>query len=346
MRPTIRALFFGLAAVVVMGCTASAGDADVSSSESNLTQQKVVLYGGYGGHYLFDTWEWNGSTWTNRPITGPYRWPSSTPGFVATDAMATLNGKAVFFNWFHTRRSVHQVWQWDGTTWTSRETGGPAARNFTSVASLNGKLVMFGGDDLVQTLSDTWAWDGTNWIQKNLGGSTHRHTTQPVSYAPTPPSRAHHAMASANGKILLFGGYGPSQAGLIEGAYLADTWEWNGTGWSENVVAGPPPRGKHAMAELNGKIVLFGGHYFDRTYHALGDTWEWDGTTWTQRAVNGPPARWNHSLATFNGKVVLFGGTDGGNRLFADTWEWNGTTWTQRNVSGPSARENFAMTSY
>src|ERR1041384_4804856 len=31
----------------------------------------TVLFGGFAGDYLSDTWEWNGTVWTRRTVTGP-----------------------------------------------------------------------------------------------------------------------------------------------------------------------------------------------------------------------------------------------------------------------------------
>src|ERR1700689_4652090 len=96
------------------------------------------------------------------------------------------------------------------------------------------------------------------------------------------------------GAIVLFGG----------GSYLADTWEWNGSSWTQKTVAnGPKPREQACMAPLGSKELLFGGGY--------GDTWEWDGSTWTQVATTGPSVRYGAACATLDGEVVLFGGSLG-----------------------------------
>src|SRR5436309_145576 len=91
--------------------------------------------------------------------------------------------------------------------------------------------------------------------------------------------RDRHAMAydSARGRVVLFGGSG-----------LGDTWEWDGTSWTQRASSGPPPRYKHAMAydSARGRVVLFGGDGAAGPY--LADTWEWDGTAWTQRSPSGP----------------------------------------------------------
>ena len=62
------------------------------------------------------------------------------------------------------------------------------------------------------------------------------------------------AYDAARGVTVLFGGY--------KGRDTDDeTWEWNGTAWTQRVVAGPSPRRGHAMAydAARGVTVLFGG---------------------------------------------------------------------------------------
>ncbi|MDP3244850.1 MAG: MopE-related protein, partial [bacterium] len=118
---------------------------------------------------------------------------------------------------------------------------------------------------------------------------------------------------SQAGKVVLFGGWGG-------GSYFGDTWEWNGTTWTQVSSTGPAPRVNHAMAydSQRQKTVLFGG----RDGSLKGDTWEWNGTTWTQVSTTGPLPRNDHAMAydSQRGKVVLFGGYDGG--YPGDTWEY------------------------
>ena len=117
--------------------------------------------------------------------------------------------------------------------------------------------------------------------------------------------------------VVLFGGDGPT--------FFTDTWEWNGAGWIERNVSGPPPRYDHAMAGLNGQVILFGGQGESGT---LGDTWRWDGTSWTQLNITGPTPRFGHQMTTVGNKIVLFGGTTATMGDVCDTWEFDGTSWT------------------
>jgi hypothetical protein len=124
---------------------------------------------------------------------------------------------------------------------------------------------------------------------------------------------------SARAKTLLFGGLNNINGVL----YLYnDTWEWDGTLWTQVASAGPPTREAHAMAydSQRGRTVLFGG-WDNGTL--CSDTWEWDGSAWTQASGAGPAARDFNAMAydSQRGCTVLFGGSGNGN-FFGDTWEY------------------------
>lgn len=157
----------------------------------------------------------------------------------------------------------------------------------------------------------------------------------------TATARYQHATAydTVRQKLVLFGGY------INSTGNLGDTWEWDGTNWTQKSPANVPPgRENHAMAydAERQRVVLFGGN----SNVNLNDTWEWDGVSWTQKApATIPPIRSQHAMAydSVRKRVVLFGGTAGGS--LNDTWEWDGINWTQKTpVSAPSARYSHVMT--
>jgi hypothetical protein len=147
------------------------------------------------------------------------------------------------------------------------------------------------------------------------------------------------AYDAGRGKVVLHGGFAPGA--------MSDTWEWNGSAWTNVTPAsGPHPKVRdHAMTydARRGVVVMFGGTD-DVAY--LAETWEWNGTTWTNKtpATGNPPARWQHAMAydATRGRVVMFGGDN--ESYFRDTWEWDGTTWTEVSPTvGPSARSLLGM---
>src|SRR5262249_272625 len=130
--------------------------------------------------------------------------------------------------------SNSETWEWDGSMWVQRSTGNPPASISARMVYDHGRgvCVYFGG--MSSSLpppngGDTWERNGTVWTPR----------------AKRPPGRYAHAMAysSESAVVTLFGG-----AAGFGGPYLGDTWLWNGRNWTDTAVAGPSPRGQHAMA--------------------------------------------------------------------------------------------------
>ena len=173
--------------------------------------------------------------------------------------------------------------------------------------SNHGVMVLFGGQTSNQQIRrDTWEFADSTWTQRAQGGP--------------PPARWIHRMAydSARGVTVMFGGASPNST-------LADTWEWDGTAWIENPVAGPPKRCGHAMAydAEHGRAVLFGGQSeLAFGQGVLGDTWTYDGTSWEELPITGPSARSFVKMVydADRKRLVLFGGWNG-TQMVADTWE-------------------------
>lgn len=295
----------------------------------------TVLFGGYGpgsGSYAprSDTWEWDGSTWTERQVAGPSARGAHVLVYDPIRGVTVLHGGSSGTNVF-----LQDTWEYDGTAWTPRGTTGPSVRG-GSAACYDGvrhEVVLFGG--YMQTASgiftnaETWVWNGTAWIQRSTTGPAPRLYSRMV-YDPA---------ASAP---VLHGGYGVVSPDVASYYYYDDVWEWNGTMWNLRRPPGPGRRSGHAMAQdtARGRTVLFGGS--SATASITNETWEWDGVSWMNRQVAGPSLRSSAAMAYDSTRhvTVLYGGSPNG---AAETWEWNGTNWTQRSVVGPLGRESHAM---
>ncbi len=281
----------------------------------------TVLFGGSPAFdYSGETWEWNGSAWTQRLVTGP------SPRLWHAMAYDAGRGVTVLFGGATNGPNSGETWEWNGSTWTQRLVSGPSPRYQHTMAydAARGVTVLFGGNTTGGYNDETWEWNGSTWTQRVVNG---------------PSARANHAMAydSGRGATVLFGGYTNGSNGAN-----GETWEWNGSTWTQRLVNGPSARAYHAMAydPARGVTVLFGGRT-DLVYFGSNDeTWEWNGSTWTQRLVSGPSPRYLHAMTYDAARrvTVLFGGSNDG-----ETWEWNGSMWTQRVVSGPSQRWGHAM---
>jgi hypothetical protein len=141
--------------------------------------------------------------------------------------------------------------------------------------------------------------------------------------------------------MVLFGG-------TAEVGFTNDTWEWDGSAWTQVADMGPAPRMYPVMTYdiSRQRLILFGGVVaVGAALRLSGDTWERVGTEWTQVADTGPAPRQNCTLTydTVRQRVVLFGGFDAAGNRFHDTWEWVGTEWVQIADTGPPGRFAPAM---
>ncbi|MDX2091280.1 MAG: DUF4215 domain-containing protein [Kofleriaceae bacterium] len=276
---------------------------------------RLVMFGGFNGSQLGDTWAWSGTAWSliPDPPTLPVR--PTRPGFGLTydagQGVVLLFGGEPTFN---------DTWAWNGIEWrelTPQQAPGtlPAARRQPLLAydQRRRRVVMFGGIINSNSVDETWEWDGFTWT----------HRTPAVS----PPGRAGATLAydAGAGRIVLFGG--------DRGGVRDDLWTYDGDTWTMVPQTSPWPaaRSDHAVAYdvARRRLVLFGGR--NATSSALSDTWEWDGTSWIDATPLGasPFGRSGHALAYdgTSGHVVLFGGQSG-NTIQGDTWEWDGAAWT------------------
>jgi hypothetical protein len=191
------------------------------------------------------------------------------------------------------------------------------------------RLVVFGGRQANKMLGDTWEWDpkqGWGLVAGEDPGN---------SEIPLPRENAVMAFDRARSRIVLFGGR--NIAGVLPG----DTFEWDGSSWKRFPTGAPPMpmsgRTLHALADGNGKVVLFGG--LDATsVLATPAALTWNGAGWQPLAVPASlKSRVGHSLTydSVNDKYVLFGGQITAPAIESETWQLSGTTWT--NVCGTGA---------
>ncbi len=221
------------------------------------------------------------------------------------------------------------LWSWDGTGWTELQPATrPSARTMCGMVwdSVRQRVVLFGGYG-PSNLGDTWEWDGTTWQQRF------------PSHAPSPRGAVYMAYDSARARTVLFGG-GLGGVGMPT---FNDTWEWDGTDWTQRFPATSPiaaRSGNMVFDSARSRCVLFGG--LTTAYVKLNATYEWDGFDWTPLLpVHRPTARYAVGMAfdAARGRTVVFGGgADVG--ALNDTWEFDGQDWSQVSPNGvPSPRD-------
>ncbi len=315
---------------------------------------RVVLFGGETGLTPpDDTWEWDGEGWTEIFPSGPV--PAPRQSF--SMAYDELRQRTILFGGNHIGvPDLPDVWEWDGQAWletppASGDLAAPTARSghVAAFSPAVGRMLVFGGVAATfppEFPEELWQWD-----------SGARRWQAWLASEERPSGRVGHATAydAARAVTVVFGGLNASGG-------LADTWEWDGSGWRDRTPADPassPSARRSAMAydPERGVVVLFGGSD-DQNHVYVDDTWEWDGLTWTRRCDGEPPedtcasvpnARFMHAMAydPVRRVVVLFGGDwiEDGHHYLQDTWEWDGVAWTEVTPAdpGPSARSGHAL---
>jgi hypothetical protein len=103
---------------------------------------------------------------------------------------------------------------------------------------------------------------------------------------------------------------------------FSDTWEWNGTSWTQRATTGPTATYGNTMFydSARERVMLYDGHD--------GQTWQWDGNAgaWSSLGIAGPPQRSWSSVAydEDRGVAVLVGGVRfNPNVTYGDTWEFS-----------------------
>jgi hypothetical protein len=197
---------------------------------------EVVLFGGYNGATLNDTWIFDGATW--RQVT-----TSNAPSPREGPSLATLDSTTVVLFGGNTMDGTAQndTWTFDGSTWTqvAGVTSSPSGRTYAAMAGVgvNADLVaLFGGNDGKDMgLGDTWMFGPTSgWSEEtNLSTSPRGRDLTGMSTM----------QVATGGGIVLFGGFD------VDNNVLGDTWVYQQE-WTQVTGTGPPPRATPSMALL------------------------------------------------------------------------------------------------
>lgn len=204
---------------------------------------------------------------TNGPQT--WRWDSLDPfgawvattaapvPFNATSARSTTRGAGTATIW-----DGSQLFEWSGSQWVNVSWSGspPSANVSFSIAGMpNGDILLFGGWNGAPS-NETWLLDATNnWTQLFPSAS--------------PPGRTAPALAydSTRGTVVMFGGGGSAAA-------LGDTWEFDGSTWTQTSTGGPSARTAGALCyrQSTETMTLVGG----LSGFPLTDAWNYVSGTW------------------------------------------------------------------
>lgn len=211
-----------------------------------------------------ETLEWDGTTWT-APM------PSTLPN------AARLT--------YHVGRGrvmaccASGLFEWDGTAWLAVAPGPggawpnpddgnavyDAAQNqIVCVASTPGGLL-------------TATWNGATWSQQLAGAGPAARREFTLEYDPLRQA------------VVLFGGRDDATVPTT----FAELWEWQGSGWTERVLAQrPPARSKCGMVfdPRRAQLLVFGGERYQNSFAAwpVSDLWALDSQPAADVVVLGP----------------------------------------------------------
>ena len=313
----------------------------------------LMLFGGFGifnadtaghpsvGEPRYDTWTWDGTTWTAHPTSAApsgevFTLPNGAPAPLAGRQTFVLDPRSGGLVLVHEALDGVELWRFDAGNWTqlAQPAHGGIGPNFRLLSNafvdpISGDVVVTGGigsqiplgftrvelavllangadsGDYFngQMTNEQWAFDGTAW----------RLRSTPAD--PGPRVEASAAFDELRGIAVLFGGrFGSATT-------LDDTWIWNGGHWAESSPAtAPSARRAHGMAydPKRKATVLFGG--LDENDTALGDTWVYNGS-WTKLTLEGgPEARSAHQVLRVDDGVLVFGGLTASGVHSRETW--------------------------
>jgi hypothetical protein len=334
----------------------------------------AVLFGGgtppgAAGTPNGETWEWDGASWAQRMVSGPPARHQCAMAFDAARGVCVLFGGDPDF----AQPLFGDTWEWNGTAWTNVTTAGPSARKQHAMTydPVTQKVLLLGGQDGAGAISnDLWSFSGTQWTALPTAGTSRRMhemqwdsqrahavvfggrdtngsllgtteiwngaawSTPATPVFPEARGQAMSAYDSVAGKVVLYGGDGPSA--------LSDTWEYD-TAWTLAAGPRPTPRIQSGMVfdSTRNRIVRFGGRTGIGPFGTnppVDETWEYDGTSWSRvMPPSSPPPRIWPGLAydSVRQRVVMFGGVGSTGNWLGDTWEYDGLTWSQSPAVGP-----------
>ena len=235
------------------------------------TRQRVVLYGGQSGVFpnitvLADTWEWDGTAWTQKATTGPSARVHQSMAF------DRARGRVVLYGGFNsaTQQELSDIWEWDGTSWRQATASGPANSIALAVAYDEKTAALY----LYSMPANGGAVAASRWNGTTLSAAA-------SAAPPCVPIRGQLAALGSTPGGLLFYVHSCDQTGTT---IQPQTWRWEGATWASVSGTQPPTRLNAALAydRDRGRVVLYGGEV-GAGVPDLADTWELDGTSWSRR---------------------------------------------------------------
>jgi hypothetical protein len=220
-------------------------------------QFPYVGNGVYGNALLVgesNTWYWDGTAWHHSNAHMP-EFPHTPPVFdpVLHKSVMLTNGD--------TGQPV-DTWVWSGSSWSNLSASppgetGPSLLGFDAATQ-----------QLIALVNATWRFDGTGW--QHAGGQDSPQIRYGTGLVYDPRTS----------QLILFGGL------LYQGqTSMADTWTWDGQGWTLRHPATQPPAGWASLAydPDTTQLLMVDQEMADQSRPPVSLTmWSWNGADWQQ----------------------------------------------------------------
>lgn len=224
------------------------------------------------------------------------------------------------------RYSFDDTWEWTGRRWVQRATAtSPAARaGVVMDTDFNrDRILLFGGGTNISEESlefnDTWSYRDGVWTR--------------IETPSAPPARrfAAGAFDNARDRLIVYGGL------VGRDTVLRDTWEFDGTSWTQVGQDGPDISGVELVVnQATGETLLTGiGVTSTSTFEPR--MYRWEGGTWVRLEPTTLPVCLSQTAMVWQeqtGRVLLHGGSCPTGAQNSDTFTWNGTNWEKVTTTG------------
>jgi cysteine-rich repeat protein len=258
----------------------------------------LVFGGGDGTSLALGDSVFDGEAWV-ATLAAPPAPPARSQLAMAYDA--TDHQAVVFGGQDGTTKLLDDTWLGTSAGFNQAQPAAkPSPRQGHAMATATTHVLLFGGYDGMTNLADTWQWSGSTWMQRATGAEQG-----------APAARVGHVLGydPVRDRVVMFGG----TTGTVD---FGDTWEWDGSKWTQIVPPGSPPEPRANAAfgwdPARRRLVLFGGsrHIGTAGMAYLSDAWEYDGTTWSLLPLtNHPEARDGAAMLPARHGVLVSGGS-------------------------------------
>ena len=221
--------------------------------------------------------------------------------------------------------NLNDTWFWVGDHWVQIYPATvPTGRSFHTMTYdlAHSRVTMFGGKtEAANGIDETWVFDGTDWTQLH------------PATAPSPRIWAASAYDTVRNRIVLYGGQLTS-TDLKTTTNYYDTWEFDGTNWTQTGSNGPQVvTPLLAYDEARQQMILLGS---DTTQKPHMYSYDSSKGTWTEMTPSTMPDCVVDSGLVYQAHdpkvLVLYEGTCQTSGTLATTYEWDGSNWKKNDA--------------